>query len=52
VQVEAHHPGGIKEIIFPEGGMRKVLPDGRELVVTTLHLSKEIKLPRPEAPTL
>ncbi|GAB4819297.1 hypothetical protein N2152v2_006343 [Parachlorella kessleri] len=51
-QVEAHHPGGIKEIIFPEGGMRKVLPDGRELVVTALHLSKEIKLPRPEAPDL
>ena len=48
MQIEAHHPGGVKEIVFPDGGVRKVLPDGRELVVSRMHLSKEIQLPQPE----
>lgn len=46
-QVEAHHPGGIKEIIFPDGSITKVLPDGRELHMSSLHLSNEIQLPKP-----
>jgi hypothetical protein len=29
-QVEAHAPGGTKDIRFPEGIVRRVHPDGRE----------------------
>lgn len=47
-QVEAHHPGGVKEIVFPDGSLRKVLPDGRELAITALHLSPEIQQPAPQ----
>ncbi|KAL4428852.1 hypothetical protein ABPG77_005290 [Micractinium sp. CCAP 211/92] len=46
-QVEAHHLGGAKEILFPDGAARKVLPDGRELPVGAAHLSCEIQRPRP-----
>lgn len=48
-QVEAHHPGGVKEIVFPDGAVRKALPDGRELAVSAAHLSAEIREPRPTA---
>jgi hypothetical protein len=49
LQVEAHHPGGIKEILFADGAVSKVLPDGRELEVSAAHLSREIQLPQPRA---
>lgn len=47
-QVEAHHAGGMKEIVFPDGALRKVLPDGRELAVGAAHLSREVQAPRPQ----
>jgi hypothetical protein len=47
-QVEAHHPGGIKEVLFADGLVRKMLPDGRELAISAAHLSREIQLAVPE----
>lgn len=41
--MEAHHPGGVKEVLFPDGAVRKVLPDGRELPISAGHLSAEIQ---------
>lgn len=46
-QVEAHHPGGVREVVFSDGAVRKVLPDGRELELSAAHLSQEIRAPRP-----
>lgn len=45
--MEAHHPGGVKEILFPDGAVRKVLPDGRELPISAAHLSREIQQAQP-----
>ena len=49
LQVEAHHPGGIKEILLPDGSVRKALPDGRELAISAAHLSAEIQRQQPTA---
>jgi hypothetical protein len=27
-QVEGHHPAGIKDIVFRDGSIRRVMPDG------------------------
>jgi centromere protein J len=51
LQVEAHHPGGVKEVWFPDGAVRKVLPDGRELGISAAHLSAEVQAAAP-APLL
>lgn len=39
----------MKEIVFPDGGLRKVLPDGQELALTPQHLSREIQAPPPDS---
>ena len=89
MQVEAHHPGGVKEVrqgqlrtdkqaarnswlppvvpsacpssrlppspptphqvLFPDGAVRKLLPDGRELAISAAHLSREIQAAQPVA---
>jgi hypothetical protein len=49
MQVEAHHPGGIKEVLLPDGTVTKVLPDGRELAISAAHLSAEAQRPPPVA---
>ena len=50
-QVEAHHPSGIKEILFGGGDTaRRLLPDGTEEDVARAQLSAAIRLPRPAAP--
>eukprot|EP00887_Chlorella_sp_A99_P007816 scaffold20.g7816.t1 len=49
-QVEAHHEGGVREVVFADGAARRVLPDGRELPLTAPHLSAEIRHARPVGP--
>ncbi|KAK9865278.1 hypothetical protein WJX84_010842 [Apatococcus fuscideae] len=47
-QTEAHHPGGLKEVIFADGALRHAFPDGSETNVDTHQLSAAIQLPCPQ----
>lgn len=46
-QTEAHHKDGSKEIIFPNGTIRKILANGEEVPYDALSLSQEVLLPKP-----
>jgi hypothetical protein len=47
-QTEAHHVDGCKEILFPDGTLRKVMQDGSECVLDASHLSEAILTPQPQ----
>ena len=46
-QTEAHHPGDLKEIIFPDGSMRLVQGRGTEMNADLDLLSDAVKRGRP-----
>ena len=48
-QVEAHHPGGLREVVSPEGAVCMVGPGGQASAANVDDLSEEIRwLPPPE----
>ena len=47
-QIEAHHPGGTKEVIFADGSVRIVDATGYEREVSRALLCREIRMERPE----
>ncbi|KAK9792064.1 hypothetical protein WJX73_002496 [Symbiochloris irregularis] len=46
-QIEAHHQGGLKEVIFADGTATFVLPSGAEVPATKQQLSAEVQFPKP-----
>ncbi len=46
-QTEAHHKGGLKEIIFPDGSMRLVRSQGAESDADMSMLSLAVKRAKP-----
>ena len=46
-QTEAHHTGGLKEIIFPDGNMRLVHSQGAESDADLDRLSAAVKRAKP-----
>ena len=46
-QTEAHHPGGLKEIIFQDGSMRLVDGEGAEMDAKRVQLSDAARRSRP-----
>ena len=46
-QIEAHHQGGLKEVIFADGTATFVLPSGAEVSATKQQLSAEVQFPKP-----
>ncbi|KAG2501925.1 hypothetical protein HYH03_000423 [Edaphochlamys debaryana] len=49
-QTEAHHPGGAKEILFPDDVLRVVTPEGDEVDVGWQQLSWAVRQPVPQPP--
>ena len=47
-QTEAHHPGGLKEIIFQDGSVRLVDREGAESAAELELLSKAVRRSRPD----
>lgn len=47
-QTEAHHKGGSKEILFPDGMLRKVLSNGEEVAHDAAGLSEAVLTPKPQ----
>lgn len=47
-QTEAHHKDGSKEILFPDGMLRKVLPSGEEVPHGAAELSEAVLTPKPQ----
>lgn len=47
-QTEAHHPGGLKEIIFQDGSMRLVDGEGAESAAELELLSSAVRRSRPD----
>ncbi len=39
----------LQQVLFPDGAVRKLLPDGRELAISAAHLSREIQAAEPVA---
>jgi len=50
-QMEAHHPNGLKEIVFPEGLVCLLQPDGREEEAERSRLSSAALCKRPSLDT-
>lgn len=46
-QTEAHHIDGSKEILFPEGTLRKIMAQGEEVPFDAASLSEEVLIPKP-----
>lgn len=46
-QVEGHHADGAKEIITPDGHMRRMLADGRDEEIARAQLSAAVQQPQP-----
>lgn len=44
-----HPPPLHRQVLFPDGAVRKLLPDGRELAISAAHLSCEIQAAQPVA---
>lgn len=42
-------PPPYPQVLFPDGAVRKLLPDGRELAISAAHLSREIQAAQPAA---
>ena len=51
-QTEAHHPGGLKEIIFQDGSIRLVDSEGAESVAELEHLGNAVRRNRPDWKTV
>jgi hypothetical protein len=49
-QTEAHHLDGSKEIIFPDGMLRKTSPSGVEEYLDAASLSAAVLTPKPQLP--
>eukprot|EP00892_Ulva_mutabilis_P004338 jgi/Ulvmu1/2276/UM013_0123.1 len=47
-QTEAHHKDGSKEILFPDGMLRKVLSSGEEVAHSAASLSEAVLTPKPQ----
>ncbi|WIA38456.1 hypothetical protein OEZ86_001780 [Tetradesmus obliquus] len=47
-QVEGHTAAGVKDIVFPDGSIRRVQPDGSEQDITAGMLPAAVRLPPPD----